>query len=533
MHLTLFGVLSVLAVTAQAALKQYNATFNVTDRLAPPDRFTVRTNGMCGQTCYNGPSRWYSTAFQDTLLVSWTRADPNNTWAKRGVISTYGFSPSTGFKVVSHVKLDLCDVDMGAITTNADGSIIGALCVSSNTTEWSGAIDLVETRRDPNCNFSTSYINTCYPIGWRNDPRNGAGRDYQIYLLEWTGGKVTSTPNTVVKINRSAGGWNYGHWEISLSNNASLYFVDMKVTANIHEGEVHFGISRSKGYTWVGGMTDGWACGGGHTVYNRMAHNSKADTWSVMCGIDTNSEMIWHTVPENQVVSLGTITSGSNTYNDNGGSYNLISLGNDGWLASALGPVDPNPVSDLSMLKVGVRRLPKTAALYNANPSAYQWVWLNTPAPKVDVSTTRRVGNIQLHNLGVGGDASGRVLIGWAPTVKFQGIASEYVVSEISTSGAFIGDPLVLQNAGWGEDTLGAYMPGSGCVVYPFGWVNSNSGPGSNYPIDGSSYSGFSNVMRLTAVCPGDAATKAGSTASIGIVSVLALIVAQILVNHR
>ena len=70
-----------------------------------------------------------------------------------------------------------------------------------------------------------------------------------------------------------------------------MYFVDLKVTlgpssTNRHQGQAHYGIKRDK-MTYVGGITDGFACGGGHTIANRISYNVALDSWSRMCMIDS------------------------------------------------------------------------------------------------------------------------------------------------------------------------------------------------------------------------------------------------------
>eukprot|EP00808_Paulinella_micropora_P027304 g3957.t1 len=355
-------------------------------------------------------------------------------------------------------------------------------------------------------------IYNCYPIGWMNDQSCGERRNYKMFLYEWTSGAVTQTPNKVVFINGATGGWNYGHWEISLNKDNSLYYVDLKVTANSHEGETHFGIKRAD-YTYVGGMTDGWACGPGHIEANRVAYNTAADTWSVVCGLDycktppaeggCNS-MYWRTVPEEKggsspkAIELVTYIPKGNTYNRNGNPMTSISMGEKGWMATAIGG---SPISDdLASHRIGVVRLPVNVSQYNLNPGAYPFKWLNTPPP-TDNSSAPRVGMANLMHFGVGGENSGRILLGWSPSMKTQGITSEYVVAEVNENGAILGNPSVLNKTGWGEDNVWGYLPGSGCVVFAFAWMG-NGGPGNNYGVIGKEMAEYSSVMRLTALCP-------------------------------
>ena len=59
---------------------------------------------------------------------------------------------------------------------------------------------------------------------------------------------------------------------------------------NRHQGQTHFGIDRAD-MTYVGGITDGFACGGGHTIANRLSYNAALDSWSRLCMIDSFHEV--------------------------------------------------------------------------------------------------------------------------------------------------------------------------------------------------------------------------------------------------
>ena len=80
-----------------------------------------------------------------------------------------------------------------------------------------------------------------------------------------------------------------------------------------------------------------------------------------------------------------------------------------------------------------------------------------------------------------------------------QGIADEYMVSELTVDGELAGEPLRLVATGWGEDNSWEYMRGTGCVVFAFAWMG-DGGPGANFPIEGSART--TKTMRLTSVCP-------------------------------
>ena len=80
-----------------------------------------------------------------------------------------------------------------------------------------------------------------------------------------------------------------------------------------------------------------------------------------------------------------------------------------------------------------------------------------------------------------------------------QGITDEYLVQELNINGDFVGQPLRLEKAGWGEDNEWTYME-NGCVVFPFTWKEGDTGPGGNFPTYGEANS--TKKLYLTSICP-------------------------------
>jgi hypothetical protein len=107
------------------------------------------------------------------------------------------------------------------------------------------------------------------------------------------------------------------------------------------------------------------------------------------------------------------------------------------------------------------------------------------------------------------GENSQRVLVGWSPSIAFQGIAQEYVVSEVDREGRLRGAPYRIKNAGWGEDNRWVTMPSSGCVVFPFAWVG--DAPGRDYPVESDSLraANLPRSLYMTSLCPASASQPA------------------------
>lgn len=474
-------------------------------------RWAVLPAGRCAGCGI--PSRMSAAAFGNTVIVSWVgAANYTGTGSEEpqrlayGHLSTFDFTEENGFQQVNDFYYEGCNFDMGSVAVSPDGSVMGALCLARDDTHMGDYLN----KRDP-------------------DPTL-ADNQQDMYLFEWTGGEITQEPETIVRLSQRAGGWNYGHWDLSLSNDEAHYFVEQKATGGGHETELHYAIDRLEGYEKVSGRwTDGSNCGGGHTISNRITRNAEDDSWSVFCSLD-NRTMRWHPVPNQNYVStvdrpsmgieegdrVSIVTIGKfSTWGEigvaAGGVANMISLGSDGWLAAGLGPFDildgttsrnerpPYLVNQ----QIGLRRLPTTIAEFVENEEDYAWNWIGLDdlcAPTR--GREPRVGMPQLHNWGLGGEDSGRILLGYSPSMSHPGRSNEYHVVEVDENGTLLHDPVLLQRGAWGVDSLGTYMPGSGCVVFPHTWVDDTESHPVSYPQHQHGLDGRSQYVKLTAICP-------------------------------
>lgn len=517
---------------------QHTQRFEFPAPIAPTQRWTQRINGLCGQKCRNGPRHMYSTAFGDRLLVSWMAVNEQDPWLQYGNVATFRVDEQGTFTLLSNVSFEgRCEATYG-ISANADGSIIAVLCRGAvGAPLLPNAQDLLDTRREDNC--TEDWQGRCYPIG------NYSELDSPLYIFEYSAGEVTATPERMVLVNHAVGGWRYGHHELMLNEAQDTYFVHLKVTAgpsadNRHEGLTHFAIRRQPDFDYVR-VTDGWGCGSGHVLANRMAYNRHHDMWSELCTLDACphanqfengrcNSISWYTVPgvtQPQDVTyegayLLELDHGENSWQMSGGGAALLSLGQDGWLALAAGPgyaaVETKPDTiGLMRLPTGIADLASLAVTTDVplheggelqgqqSIERYQWNWLQLPEPDPALEREKRAGLAAMAYFAPDGEDSERLLVGWSPTIEFQGLAREYVVSELDRDGQLRGQPLRLTAAGWGEDNRWQTMPNSGCVVFPFAWVG--EAPGNDYPFeaDGREATEYPTSMHLTSLCPGGA----------------------------
>lgn len=521
-------------------LAQLTQTFALPGPIAPTQRWTQRTNGLCGNTCRNGPRHMYSAAFEDTLLVSWMAVDQDDPWRHYGNVATFTVNAQGEFTLKKNVSFDgLCAATYG-ITTNEDGSVIAVLCRGDDgvTTPYPQATHLLDTRRKADCN--EDWEGRCYPIG------NYSSHDSALYVMEFRGGEVTGAPDDIVYLNHAVGGWRYGHHEISLNRAEDTYFLHLKVTAgpsadNRHEGLAHFALKRTPEFAYEK-VTDEWGCGAGHVLANRVAYNESEDTWGQLCMLDscrTPSQfengkcnaISFFTAPGVTGAPSGAegvnyegeylleLDQGQNSWNMSGGVGDLLSLGADGFLALASGPGYPSAVTKPDA--IGLYHVPKSVPelmaealdtqvpqyesgtlVGNQSSPRYQWQWLYLPDPDPALERERRFGMANMAYFDTKGEQSDRLLLGWSPSMATQGIAQEYVVSEIDRSGQLRGSAFTLEGAGWGEDNLWQTMPSSGCVVFPFAF--SGDAPGGNYPVENNDRlaSDFPTTLHMTSLCP-------------------------------
>ena len=468
----------------ETAIREYFARFQMPveregcttlHRPHSENRWNVFYPGRCAGCGI--PNHIGAASFENTVIVSWVASaayadaeSPN--LEKYGHLSTFTFTEAEGFTKVSDFVFPECDSDMGEVAVSPDGSVIGALCLADR--------DDHEGKKD-------------------------------LLLLEWTGGEITQTPDSVQTVSSSAGGW-AGQWDISLNNELSHYYIAATtVLDGGHRGMTRFVWDRATNEKLAAG-----SCGGGHPTTNRITHNAEDDTWSLFCRMDQKSiNWVFNGSSDfdgtNESLGEWTTTDLSDTP---GGLHNGISLGRDGWMVAATGPWDlfegvPNEDRKASLVdqQIGLRHLPATHAELRESPNDYPWTWIETDTVCAPTNGEDRLaGMVQLHNFGLGGENSGRILMGYSPT-RTHTASNEFHAVEIDTDGNFLHAPIVLQRGGWGVDNTGTYMPGSGCVVFPYTWTpdDDEQGVQTGYPKFEESITNRSEYMKLTALCPASA----------------------------
>jgi len=339
-----------------------------------------------------------------------------------------------------------------------------------------------------------------------------------MYLLEWvSGGKgQTGQPaQATVHLGKNIGGWPYGHWDISLNSKSTIYAIALKTVIGggpWHEGAVTYAINRED-WTWNREMGGGWGGCDGHVLENRLTFNTVSETWARFWGSDERNfwsrsicfgtmpgtmENVYHIPPSKSAQWLG-----------NGGPFNMVSRGEQGWLGIMSAP-DPTTLAsedvEVEELVVGLVQAPLDAAECANGACKPRWLTNFTVSGQ---NSKRKLGMLNLQSLGPAG-ADARLLMGWAnvqttDSTGLGGISDEYRIAEIDSQGNRKSKAQLLE-AGWGEDNTWASLPELGCVAWAYTWHDEGMArPYGNRNFGHDVMPGtdqFSNILRLSVVCP-------------------------------
>jgi hypothetical protein len=168
------------------------------------------------------------------LIVAWTahvgwKPDPlyglNGTEGNHGLwqevmvghVSEFVIDNSGKTTLLSDQELDYCN-DVGNVAASASCDVVAMLCRSSRTPAEVEAFDF-------QANTEAKYGRQ---FGWYVPSQADPSKDkYRLvdhmYLLEWVSGVEGQTgqpPQSTVHLGKNIGGWNYGHWDISLNSKA-------------------------------------------------------------------------------------------------------------------------------------------------------------------------------------------------------------------------------------------------------------------------------------------------------------------------
>lgn len=501
-------------------------------------------SGLCGATC-RVPRRISTISCGNRLVVAWTahvawepnpEYGPNGTRGNQGLwqevtvghVSEFQVDAGGATSFLSDHELHDCN-DVGNVAASPTCDVVAVLCRSAKPPADMGA-------RDFQAEAEQQYGKQ---FGWYVPSQPDPSKDnYRIvdhmYLLEWASGEKGQTaqaPHAIVHLGKNIGGWNYGHWDISLNRENTVYAIALKTTIGPpradeeefdwgwHEGSVNYAINRND-WSWNRAMGGGWGSGCGHILENRITANDVAGTWLRFYGgdardfwsrstcVSTMQDQAWHDIYH--------IPPSKNAgWHGTGGPFNVVSRGEEGWLGIMLAP-DPDiltPANEsVEKLVAGLVEVPLDVAECGDGACAPK-VWLKELPATQQIENgsipEQKLGMLNLQSLGEA-DENSRLLLGWASvrtsgSTGMAGFSTEYYIAEIDEKGNLKSKSQALDGNGWGEDNAWAAIPSMGCVAWAFTWNDMMSKPYGNSNRGGDVSPGedeFSDILQLTVACP-------------------------------
>ncbi len=354
-----------------------------------------------------------------------------------GALVRARLSPSTGALVpVTSRHFPEC-LEMHGIATSSDCTTVAALCrIPSGT---SGA--------------DKDSLATHPSAAWMTQPHvcgNNNKKNDEMWLYEWKNGDIQSPPKRYI-VHKAIGSWEYGNNYLRYGESDNTYAIAVKATVgsgNCHEADAFLVLNRADYSMTNRGWP--WACGTGHTNFNRPAFDPTTGKYAMLCSTDFNEAKVqglgslYFRMENGKAQELHPINLEG--LKKKGGASTLLPRPEGGFIGVLVGvdgEVKPkeyplNPPTSIGMVQF---------AADGTMQGGIRWVVKNAGA---------YVGHPQLVSLG-----NAKYLLGWGvmkklndpsdTTDKSYRIPWEYYVVEIDSTGRRLTEPTLVQGAGWGE----------------------------------------------------------------------------------
>lgn len=357
----------------------------------------------------------------------------------------------------------------------------GALIVS-DLDDAAGTLNAVEQRHFPEC-FSTHGVavsNDCQTIGmlcriaagtegfdvdalathadadWMTQPNEcGDKMNDEMWLYEWTNGDIQSEPTRSI-VHKAIGSWEYGNNYLRLGDDGQTWGIAVKATvggqdleSGCHEADAFLVMDRETQTMTSRGWS--WACGTGHTTFNRLAYDPQSAKYAMLCSTDYN---------EAQVGGLGAFVfrmedgaaqefhhASIDGLKTKGGASAIVPRDGGGFLGVVVGVEGDDPPPQSYPLdpgtSIGIARWDVTGQ----QEGPITWV-VEDPDAYLSYSTLSVL-------------SEGRYLLGWGVMHRLADgeesgdeayrVPWEYRVMEIDETGGPLSEVTVLEGVGWGE----------------------------------------------------------------------------------
>ena len=391
---------------------------------------------MYSASCDEGPSAKMFTS----LTLGENAAHPEEDPSSGGIIISELDDATGTLSALDQRHFPEC-ISMHGIAVSDDCQTIGALCrIPSGTDGFD--VDVLATHPDAD---------------WMTQPHvcGDRGMNDEMWLYEWTNGDIQSPPTRYI-VHKAIGSWEYGNNYLRLGDDDSTWGIAIKTTVGgaegpdtCHEADAFLVMDRQSTTMTTRGWS--WACGTGHTTFNRVAYDSNTGKYALLCSTDYN---------EGEVGGLGAFVFrmedgpaqeihylNLDGIQNKGGASSIVARAGGGFLGVLVG-VDGDIQSE------GVPMAPPTAIGLAAFDGAgqmegeIQWI-VEDPSGYVGYSTLSEL-------------SPGRYLLGWGVMLRLDQpedgagdnalrVPWEYRVMEIDDQGTPLTEPLTVDGAGWGE----------------------------------------------------------------------------------
>ncbi|MCB1176978.1 MAG: hypothetical protein KDK36_05305, partial [Leptospiraceae bacterium] len=369
-----------------------------------------------------------------------------------GAILESKFNPETGkLEQTGDIAHFPECVWMEGISVSEDCNTITALC----------------RRKYGDTDFDVDSLSTHPNKDWMTQPKCA---QLSMWMYEWKNGNIHSKPKKILVHKAVDFGWEYGNNYTRNGENDNSYGVAIKARVADPKGQCHeadaFLVMDQKNYKM---MDRGyyWACGTGHTTFNRLAYNPFSKKYAMMCSTDystirkSNKFTGFWIRTENEKSKEFGYTNNENIHTK-GGTGTILPTSDGGFIGILVGvkgkpkesnKIPLNPPTSIGIIKFdskgnskkGINWIKSQKNTYLSYP---QLVQIGKDRFLFGYGEMKRIGDPKDTN-----DESYRTP--W-----------EYYVQEIDGNGKEITKPERLDKAGWGEQDEMVYL-GKGKV----GWA--------------------------------------------------------------
>lgn len=377
--------------------------------------------------------------------------------------------PSAGAVIVS-------DLDDASGTLSASASQLFPECISTHgvaVSEDCQTIGVLCRVPSGTPGFDHDALATHRDADWMTQPHicGDRGLNDEMWLYEWTNGDIESPPTKTI-VHKAIGSWEYGNNYLRFDEAGQTWGIAVKATVGgengpdtCHEADAFLVLDRTSHTMTNRGWS--WACGTGHTTFNRLAFDPSSSKFAMLCSTDYNEDgvgglgaFVFRTedgpAQEFHYLNLDGIQG-------KGGASAIVPRQGGGYLGAIVGvngDINPEGVPLEPPTAIGIGRWSADGEM----DGGIDWV-IEDADGYVSYATISVL-------------SPGRYLLGWGLMRRLSEadgensdislrVPWEYRVVEIDEMGTPLGEPTVLDSAGWGE--LDEMVPlGQGRVAWGY-----------------------------------------------------------------